>query len=92
MARVLILGAGFGGISLAVELRTLLASQEEVVLVDRRDDFVMGLRKTWHILGMSPLAYGTRRLGDLRRRGITVVQGNIESIDPTHRAEFRRRR
>jgi sulfide:quinone oxidoreductase len=86
MARVLILGAGFGGIPLAVELRTLLASQEEVVLVDRRDDFVMGLRKTWHILGMSPLAYGTRRLGDLRRRGITVVQGSIESIDPARRS------
>jgi len=83
MARVLVLGGGFGGVSAAVELRTLLATGDEVVLVDRRDDFVMGLRKTWHILGMSPLAYGTRRLSDLGRRGITVVQGSIESIDPS---------
>lgn len=86
MARVLILGGGFGGISAAVELRRLLASGDEVVLVDRRDDFVMGLRKTWHILGMSPLAYGTRRLSDLRRHGIVVVRGSIESVSPAERA------
>lgn len=86
MARVLVLGGGFGGISAAVELRTLLATQDEVVLVDRRDDFVMGLRKTWHILGISPIAYGTRRLADLASHGITVVQGNVDAIHPGQRS------
>ena len=74
MARVLVLGGGFGGIAAAVALRTQLSADDEVVLVDRRDEFVMGLRKTWHLLGMSPLAYGTRHLAQLGERGIRVVQ------------------
>ncbi len=82
MARVLILGAGFGGVATAVALRTRLASRDEVVLVDRRREFVMGLRKTWHILGMSPLAYGERNLSALGERGIRVVQGEVTGVDP----------
>ena len=85
MTRVLVLGAGFGGIATAVALRAQLRPADEVVLVDRHDDFVMGLRKTWAILGISPIAYGTRSLPSLRRSGITFVQGEIEEIDPTAR-------
>jgi len=82
MARVVVLGGGFGGIAAAVALREQLATDDEVVLVDRRDDFVMGLRKTWHLLGMSPLAYGTRHLAQLEQRGIRVVHGEITALDP----------
>ena len=85
MARVLILGGGFGGIATAVALRSQLADADEVVLVDRRDVFVMGLRKTWHVLGISPLAYGERPLAMLERKGIRVVQGEITAIDPDER-------
>lgn len=85
MARVLILGGGFGGIATAVALRSQLPEADEVVLVDRRDVFVMGLRKTWHVLGMSPLAYGERPLTMLERQGIRVIQGEIGAIDPDAR-------
>ena len=47
MARTLILGAGFGGIAAAVELRRLCGDDHEVVLVDRAGEFSMGLRKLW---------------------------------------------
>jgi sulfide:quinone oxidoreductase len=82
MARALILGGGFGGIATAVALRERLPEQDEVVLVDRREDFVMGIRKTWHLLGMSPLAYGTRHLSQLAGRGITFVLGEVQAVDP----------
>lgn len=82
MARVLVLGGGFGGIAAAVALRTQLAAGDEVVLVDRRDEFVMGVRKTWHVLGMSPLAYGTRHLAQLEERGIRVIRGEIAEVEP----------
>jgi sulfide:quinone oxidoreductase len=85
MARVLILGGGFGGIATAVALRAELADADEIVLVDRRDVFVMGLRKTWHVLGISPLAYGERPLAMLERSGIRFVQGEITAIDPLER-------
>lgn len=82
MARVMVLGGGFGGIAAAVALREELAADDEVVLVDRREDFVMGLRKTWHLLGISPLAYGTRHLSQLEQRGIRVIQAEVSALDP----------
>jgi len=81
MARVLVLGAGFGGIATAIALSEQLAPSDEIVLVDRRDDFAMGIRKTWAILGISPIAYGTRSLASLTARGITFLQGNVTNID-----------
>jgi len=86
MGRVLILGAGFGGIATAVALREQLAAGDEIVLVDRRDDFAMGIRKTWAILGISPIAYGTRSLASLAERGINVLQGTVTQVDPGTRS------
>lgn len=86
MARVVVVGAGFGGIATAVALREQLAEGDEVVIVDRYDDFAMGLRKTWAILGISPIAYGTRSLASLAARGITVVQGTVTRVDPRTRS------
>jgi sulfide:quinone oxidoreductase len=85
MSRVVILGAGFGGIATAVALREQLAADDEVVLIDRRDDFAMGIRKTWAILGISPIAYGTRSLAALAERGIDFRRGTVTAIDPVTR-------
>jgi sulfide:quinone oxidoreductase len=85
MARVLVLGAGFGGIAAATRLRSLLDPGHEIVLVDRRTDFVMGLRNTWAIVGTHPLDEGRRVLSDLRDLGIDVRQSSVETIDPAAR-------
>lgn len=86
MHRVLVLGGGFGGIATAVALRERLAPDDEVVLVERRPTFVMGLRKNWALAGTSTIAAGERRLASLTERGITVVAGTIDSIDAGARA------
>jgi len=86
MSRVLVLGAGFGGIATAVALRQSLPESDEVMLIDRREDFAMGLRKVWAILGISPIAYGTRSLATLAARGIVMRRGEITAIDPANRA------
>ena len=62
MARVIVRGGGFGGIAAATRLRDLLPRSDEVVLVDRRRDFLMGLRKTWAVVGLHPLEDGVRPL------------------------------
>jgi sulfide:quinone oxidoreductase len=82
MARVIVLGGGFGGIAAATRLRTRLAESDEVVLVDRRSDFVMGLRKTWAVIGSHPLADGARALATLGAQGIDVRAATIEAVDP----------
>jgi sulfide:quinone oxidoreductase len=83
--RILILGAGFGGISAALGLRDRLAADVEVVLVDRREMFAMGLRKNWGIAGIEPHSVGERRLEALRARGVDVRRGEVDAIDPGSR-------
>ena len=80
MHRVLVLGGGFGGIATAVALRSHLEPADEVVLVERRPSFVMGLRKNWGLVGASTLADGERPLAALGERGIEVVTGTIDAI------------
>jgi sulfide:quinone oxidoreductase len=82
MHRVLILGGGFGGIATAVALRSRLEPADEVVLVERRPAFVMGLRKNWGLVRASTLRDGERPLGALRDRGIDVVAGTIDAMRP----------
>ena len=83
--RTLVLGGGFGGIATAVELRRLLGGDHEVVVVDRKPDFAMGLRKLWELVGLATIAEGSRARSLLGRHGIEVLQAQITSIDPAAR-------
>jgi sulfide:quinone oxidoreductase len=84
--RVLILGGGFGGIATAVALRAHLDPGDEIVLVERRPTFVMGLRKNWAVLDPNALTEGERPLALLADRGIRLVTGTIGAIRPAERA------
>ena len=86
MNRILILGGGFGGIATALGLRERLDSDAEIILVDRRESFAMGLRKNWGIAGLEPHSAGERRLELLHQRGIDVRRGEITAIDAESRA------
>ena len=86
MHRVVVLGGGFGGIAAAIAFRQQLDAVDEVVLVDRRSTFVMGLRKNWSLLEAGALAAGERRLDRLSAKGIQVVNGSVDSIHPAERA------
>jgi sulfide:quinone oxidoreductase len=85
MARVLILGGGFGGVSAAHHLREL-APEHEVTLVDRGTHFMMGFRKNDEVVGRAPMDEGRRPLAALADRGVEVIQGTITRIDPGARA------
>jgi sulfide:quinone oxidoreductase len=86
MNRILILGGGFGGIAAATTLRERIDPGDEVVLVDRRESFAMGLRKNWGIAGVEPHAAGERPIAALAERGIRVVRGTVTALDPDARA------
>ncbi|HYZ10773.1 MAG TPA: FAD-dependent oxidoreductase [Actinomycetota bacterium] len=85
MARTLILGGGFGGVAAAVRLREL-RPQDEIVLVDQGERFMMGFRKNAGIAGTGDLLEGSRPLAALDRHGIRVVRATVTSIDPEARA------
>ncbi|WP_322798769.1 FAD/NAD(P)-binding oxidoreductase, partial [Thermoflexus sp.] len=86
MRRVLILGGGFGGIATAHALRQRLPAEDEILLIERRPHFMLGLRKTWAMIGRGTLEEGRRPLKALEGYGIRVLQGTITSIDPANRA------
>ena len=88
MKRVLILGGGFGGIATARRLKQTLNEEDEVILVDRRDHFMVGFRKTWALTGQSTLEDGQRPLDSLTSLGIRVMRDPVTRIDPTARTAW----
>lgn len=86
MKRVLILGGGFGGLAAAHTLRQRLSPDDEIILVDRRTHFMVGFRKTWALVGESPLEAGQRPLAALAARGIQVIHAPLTALDPAARA------
>lgn len=88
MARstTLVLGAGFGGLSVAEVLRERLGGEHEVVLVDRAERFSMGLRKLWELVGHGTIAEGSRPRERAVRPGVRFVRGAVEAVDLERRA------
>ena len=84
--RTLILGAGFGGLTVATELRDMLDGRHEIVMVDRQEQFMMGLRKLWVLAGIGTLAEGSRPRERVSGGGIRFVQSEVSAIDPGARS------
>lgn len=85
MARILVLGGGFGGIAAALELRQRLPRRDDVILVDEGATFRMGLGNLWLVDGRRKIGDGQRPLTALQTKGIKVKQGRIEAIDAAQR-------
>lgn len=79
--RVLILGAGFGGLSAAHTLRQEVGEMVDLVLVDIAPSFSMGLRKLWFLDGRTGRGEGVRDRSNLSGRGIPFRQAAVEAID-----------
>lgn len=78
---MVILGGGFGGITAALELRRALPHEHRVILIERRETFMMGLRKQWLLTGVGKRGDGERPLAALRGKGIDVRRATVSAID-----------
>lgn len=83
--RVLILGAGFGGLELASSLDSALGNDVEVTLVDRAEGFVFGFSKLDVMFGRASAEHVLHRYADLAPPGVRFVQASVTSIDPVAR-------
>ena len=83
---VLILGGGIGGIVTAGRLRKTLPRAHRVILVEREARHVFQPSLLWLMTGNRAPENISRPIDALGNRGIEVVRGNIERIDPARRA------
>jgi sulfide:quinone oxidoreductase len=80
--RVLVLGAGFGGLELTTTLSEALGDGAEVVLIDKGDGFVFGFAKLDVMFGRTTAQAVVHPYGDIVKPGVRFVQTTITSIDP----------
>lgn len=83
---VLVLGGGVGGQVAALALRKRLPRDHRVVLVERSSRHVFDPSLLWLMTGDRTREGISRPLEGLSRKGIEVVRGEIERIDPERRA------
>lgn len=81
----LILGGGVGGLATAHALRRLLPPPHRIILVERDRQFVFAPSLLWLMTGDRTADQISRPYDRLSSRGIELVQGEIEAIDPARR-------
>jgi len=82
---VLILGGGVGGVVAANALRRRLHRRHRVVLVDREPTFTLAASFLWIMTGARRPEQISRPLARLQRKGIEVIHGEVERIDPSRK-------
>lgn len=81
-ARIVILGAGFGGLELATRLSESLADRVRVTLIDRNDSFVFGFSKLDVLVGKQTRDQVRLPYRDVLLPSVEFRQEQITSIDP----------
>ena len=82
---ILVLGGGIGGSVAARRLRKLLPRAHRVVVVERESTHVFAPSFLWLMLGERRASQISRPMTALSKRGIELIQGTIEHIDPVRR-------
>lgn len=84
--RVLVLGAGFGGLELATTLSEEFGDDVEVVLIDRSDGFVFGFAKLDVMFGRATAEAVRHSYSDVVKPGVRFVRAEVTAIDPQRRS------
>jgi sulfide:quinone oxidoreductase len=80
--RILVLGAGFGGLELSTQLSEEFGDSMDIVLIDRSDGFIFGFSKLDVMFGRSLPSSVLHPYSDLAKPGLRFVQTTIRAIDP----------
>src|SRR4051794_28756848 len=83
--RVLVLGAGFGGLELSTLLSAEFGDELDLVLIDRADGFVFGFSKLDVMFGREPPDAVFHPYRDVVHPGVRFVRSTIRELDPAAR-------
>jgi sulfide:quinone oxidoreductase len=97
-SRVLVLGAGFGGMEVSTLLSEALGDRADVIVIERGDAFVFGYSKIDVMFGRATPEAVRLPYRNFVKPGVRLVQETITAIDPaarrvtttggTHEADF----
>ena len=79
---VLILGAGVGGVVAAHQLRKLLPSNHKIIIFDREENHLFAPSLLWLMIGDRKVEQISRPNERISAKGVSVVRGEIENLDP----------
>src|SRR4051794_13517492 len=85
MQRVVILGAGFGGLELATTLSDAVGADIDVVLIDKNDSFVFGCSKLDVLFGRTTMDAVRLPYRSIAKPGVRFLQETVTAIDPEAR-------
>jgi sulfide:quinone oxidoreductase len=83
--RILVLGAGFGGLELTTRLADALGDDADIVLIDKAGGFVFGFSKLDVMFGRTTAEAVRHPYRDVVKLGVRFVEATIRSIDPARR-------
>ena len=83
--RVVILGAGFGGLELATRLSETVADEVAVTLIDRNDSFFFGFSKLEVMLGRQTAEQIKLPYREFVKDGVEFRQETVTGVDPGSR-------
>jgi sulfide:quinone oxidoreductase len=80
--RIVVLGAGFGGLELVTLLSEQFGDELDLVLIDKAPGFVFGFSKLDVMFGRTTPAEVTHRYADIAKPGVRFVESTVRSLDP----------
>jgi sulfide:quinone oxidoreductase len=83
--RIVVLGAGFGGLELATTLSEALGDSVDVTLIDKNDAFVFGFSKLDLMFARAKPGAVRLPYSEIAKPGVRVLRETITAIDPEAR-------
>ncbi|MDQ6822057.1 MAG: FAD-dependent oxidoreductase [Actinomycetota bacterium] len=83
--RVVILGAGFGGLELSTLLSEAFGADVDVTLIDNNDAFVFGFSKLDVMFGRATPEAVSLAYRDIAKPGVRVLRETVTAVDPESR-------
>jgi sulfide:quinone oxidoreductase len=81
--KVVVLGAGFGGLEVSTRLSEALGDAVDVTLIDKADSFVFGFSKLDVMFGRTTATAVAHPYATVAKAGVQFVQATISAIDPS---------
>jgi sulfide:quinone oxidoreductase len=84
--RILILGAGFGGLELATRLSDEIGGTAEIHVIDEKPGFVFGFSKLDVMFGKQTADHVFHPYEAIDKPGVRFIQTTVRSIDPAQKS------